>query len=40
MRTGSPVIVQRGDFVIAGDRGPLQNFIGVPEMGLIAMSAT
>ena len=27
MRTGSPVIVQRGNFVISGDGDPLQNFI-------------
>jgi hypothetical protein len=27
MRTGSAVIVQRGDFVIAGDCGPLDNLI-------------
>src|SRR5882757_4420477 len=27
MRTGPAVIVQRGDFVIAGDCGPLENLI-------------
>ena len=27
MRTGPAMIVQRGDFVIAGDCGPLENLI-------------
>ena len=27
MRTGPAVIVQRGDFVIPGDRAPLENLI-------------
>jgi hypothetical protein len=27
MRTGPAVIVQRGDFVIAGDCGPFENLI-------------
>ena len=27
MRTGPAVIVQRGDFVVAGDYGPLENLI-------------
>ena len=33
MRTGPAVIVQRSDFVIAGDCGPLENLIrgGFPD---------
>ncbi len=27
MRTGSAVIVQRGDFVVAGDCGPFENLV-------------